>query len=355
MDRITLCQKLRSDFFVNIRPNRIGNKCLCGATEDLVLHHVDTFSDLLDETLGMLKIDLFCNEFTYEQYKIIKYIMRGKQLTSKVITLCPICHSEVHEEGFVYARRKYWEARNEGDKSRIKLGKFHTIYYNDLLALDIEPQYMLRFIYLCAYADYDNVIRLGRNRNYFAKQKDLADIWNLSKNETLRTKKTLIEYDLLIINEDKTLSINKKYVCQGKMNKSKNKKEYVKIYDDGIKDLYEGVEPIKHKKLNVLIKMLPYIHFDINIICHNPNELNKSAIKPMTVAELCEVIGYDKTQSSRLKKDLMSFKVNGYNVITTSMVNNKYTISVNPRVYYKGNKMDELNSLINEFDILEEV
>ena len=355
MDRITLCQKLRGDFFVNIRPNRIENKCLCGATEDLVLHHVDTFSDLLDETLEMLKIDLFCNEFTYEQYKIIKYIMRGKQLTSKVITLCPICHSEAHEEGSIYARKKYWEAKNKGDKSRIKLGKFHTIYYNDLLALDIEPQYILRFIYLCTYADYDNVIKLGKNRKHLAKQKDLADIWNLSKNETLGTKKALIEYDLLIINEDGTLSINKKYACQDKMNKFKNKKEYVKIYDDGIRDLYEKAEPIKHKKLSVLIRMLPYIHLDINIICHNPSELNKSTIKPMTVTELCEVMGYNKTQSSRLKKDLMSFKVNGYNVITILVVNNKHTISVNPRVYYKGNKIDELNTLINEFDILEEV
>ena len=130
MNRNELIKKLRTDFNINVRPYRIEGECsCCGSEENLILHHVSTFSDLLDETLILLNIDILNNEFTDEQYKVIKYIMRGKQLTCKVITLCPACHLEVHEEGFIHARKNYGKNRKKNtwlptDEEIIKIEEY---------------------------------------------------------------------------------------------------------------------------------------------------------------------------------------------------------------------------------------
>lgn len=108
MNRNDLIIKLRASFNNHIRPIRIKDRCeLCGSEEYLILHHIDTFSNLLDETLEELGIDIYTEEFTDLEVKNINNIMLGKQLRSNMATLCDNCHKEVHKDGYIKARDKY--------------------------------------------------------------------------------------------------------------------------------------------------------------------------------------------------------------------------------------------------------
>ena len=50
------------------------------------------------------------------------------------------------------------------------LGKFHFHFYNETLMLNIAPQYLVRFAYLCCYLDYnDDKIYFGKSNNKLLK------------------------------------------------------------------------------------------------------------------------------------------------------------------------------------------
>ncbi len=107
MNRDELIIKLRAEFNNHIRPIKINNQCeFCGSCDDLHLHHIDTFSNLLDETLENLNIDVYSENFTDSEVENINNIMLGKQLRSRFTTLCKNCHKEVHKDGYIKARDK---------------------------------------------------------------------------------------------------------------------------------------------------------------------------------------------------------------------------------------------------------
>ena len=247
------------------------------------------------------------------------------------------------------------KSKNEIDTLiRDNLGGFYFSIYKDLLDIKLEPQYEFRFIYLCAYMNYDNKITFGNaeGNGKLAHEKDLMEVLGLSQNETIRTKNALIKANLITIEEDKTISINKKYAAKGKITK-KILRGSVRIMEIGLRNLYENVTPKEHKKVDVLIKLLPYVNYDYNILCKNPSEPNKDKIEPLTIKDLCGIIGYDVKNQTKLKNSLLKLKVKNKCVIAITLVGNKHAISVNPYIYYKGNKINNLKHLCAIFDILD--
>ena len=232
------------------------------------------------------------------------------------------------------------------------MGKFHFNIYEDLLPLNLEPQYLTRFVYLCCFLDFDDSkVKWGKSNNKDALVKDLGLIWGLKKDECRYTKNALIEKGLVIINEDKTISINKKYAFKGKG--KKDMKGSVKMFEDGFKEIYENATPKEHKRLGILIKLLPSVNYDWNILCCNPEESEEDKIIPLTLKDICLIIGYNENQSSRLKKELLKIEVNGKAVICIHNIKDKNVISINPMIYYKGHKIEKLRYLLALFKIVD--
>ena len=117
---------LRLDFDTKIRPIFIKEKCEhCGQETELHLHHNNKyFSTLLNETLTELNLSL-TEEFTNEQARIIKYIMRGKQLSIDYLTLCKECHTEIHKKDY---KKDYSRFKRKKEKER-----------SELLSLNLTP------------------------------------------------------------------------------------------------------------------------------------------------------------------------------------------------------------------------
>lgn len=240
-------------------------------------------------------------------------------------------------------------------------GSFFFNKYNktlDKFVVDgkYESAMAFRFLYLCTFMDYDNKLRFGCNfrgkERAFMIEKDLQEVLGLSERETRNTKKFLLSLGVLKMDSEGVLFVDRMYSKKGQITESFNR-ESTRVFDGAIRKLYEESKAIEHKKLGLFIKLIPYINFKFNILCFNPKEEVEKLIKPMNMKEVCEIVGYNKTQSSRLKKDLFNIKVNGKCVIGLFETGAGTSIVINPNIFYAGNNLEELQWLNSIFRIVE--
>lgn len=226
-------------------------------------------------------------------------------------------------------------------------GSFYFNFYNRLLD-KIEPQYLTRFLYLCTYLDYEGrLVQKKGCKNVCIKENELHFVLKLTSRETLNTKKELISKGFISV-KDNIIYINDKYCKRGDILKNK-KIEKIRVFNYGIKDIYEASSKTEHKKLAILFQLLPFINLRWNVVCKNPDEELLENIQPYTIKEL--MILLKQTNITRFKRQLLELTVVKEAVI---MINtNKYgdLLTVNPRVYYKGVNIDELSYLIRLFKV----
>jgi len=203
--------------------------------------------------------------------------------------------------------------------------------------------------------DYENHLLFGKAKkdNKYMIEKDFKEVMRLGKTEANKTKIAFIENELMFINEDGYLQINDRYSLKGKIEKGKKKESKIRIFEKAIKEIYEKSMPREHKKLTLLVTILPYINYYYNIVCHNPTCEYKSQLKVINLKDICEMVEYSDSHISRLKKDLLALRVNGELVVMFNEHDNAKFITINPRVYYKaGAKESEyLDYIAGDFEI----
>ena len=236
--------------------------------------------------------------------------------------------------------------KEQDEFQREVLDKYGGLYFKFYNRIDIEGQFLFRFLYLCSYMNYDNYLSDGRR---LIKYNSLNELLKLSDAEYKRTIKYLID-NKLIKKENNLILINCKYCKKGEIHKTKSI-EVIRMFDEAIRELYDKALPREHKKLSLLVAILPYVNFRYNIVCKNPNEDNIELIEPYKMSELCELLGYDKTNSSRLKRQLFALRINKEEVIGIFEKSFGKAILVNPRLYYKGNKLEDIVYLAELFRI----
>lgn len=233
------------------------------------------------------------------------------------------------------------------------LGHFYFNFYKKLPS-KLDKQYIFRFIYLCTYLKYgDNRLmrKVKQNKYELIKVSDLMDLLKLSRREFFRTKNELESNNLITINEDKTVSMNNKVSFIGKVDKN-NKQEYSRIFKEAIQELYNNSTAREHKRLALFIELLPFIHYKYNIICKNPKCELMQDVEPFTIQELRDFTNsYSGKNITRFKNQLLNIFVNNEKAMMMIEDYEKKFLIVNPRIYYKGNNIDDLAYLINLFKI----
>ena len=246
-----------------------------------------------------------------------------------------------------YNRISFLKKKDERSKIFDSFGGFHFNSYEDVLQLELRKQNLTRLIYLCTHMNYDNKIVFGhaKGKEKLAKEKDLPEILNLSPREVMRDKKAWIENSVIFIEGDKTITVNKKIAVKGGIDE-KILIRSVKIMKDGTQELYNKAKPTEHKKLALLFELLQYVNFRHNVICHKPKEEDITKVEPFTLYELAQLFNINQT---RLKNDLFKLRVNEEEVIGLFSKPTGMHIYVNPRVYYKGNNVEDVKALSNMF------
>ena len=280
----------------------------------------------------------------------------GDKLVSRIVT-------ENQSNSNKYHKDLVEEYKEQNDEAF-----FHLIFkYGTIIFKELEEKapgnkcniHIIRFIILASYVTYKgNLIdKYGHN----IKKSSLKKIWNTeNRNGVNDTYNLLKECGYIYETEEGHIMINKDMVIKGgitkhykELKKQDGRYTYKRICIDNLRDMFNNTEPKQRKQLANLFKALPYINFKYNVFCDNPTETDKSKIRLLNWTDLARLCGYeDKKQVARFKKDLLSLKVYGQDVIGEfSHGFNKRSIIVNPAIYYGGINADDVKGIAALFAI----
>ncbi len=228
-----------------------------------------------------------------------------------------------------------------------KCGEFYHVYYSNV----IDKKYLFRFIYLCTYMNYKNYIVLGnaKDENQLATKKDLKEILKLEKKQFYETINYFINNGLIEITDKDYIKVNINMSQKGKLNKKLVKNGIARIFNNIIREIYNKSTAREHEKLGLLIRLLPNVNLKTNVICFNPEEDNNTLIEPIDLKTLSQALGYSRINI--FKKGLFDITVNGEKAIMMADFNNIKMIVVNPKIYYKGSNLKDMQGIINLFEI----
>ncbi|MBU3186580.1 hypothetical protein [Clostridium estertheticum] len=247
---------------------------------------------------------------------------------------------------------------SENKKSRDELNVFIAREYGGFCFLfyrlntsDLDKQYIIRFLYLCTFMDYDNILVYGNaksDRKYMTDA-EFRTVLKLSKTMTAKTKQALLSNGLMYIDEYDHIVINKEYCLKGKVVNAHKNALHIRVFENAIRDLYEKATPREHRRLSLLVTLLPFINFNFNIICYTPEAEFEYQIRAMSIKDICRIVEYPETQSGRLKKELLALRVGGELVVAIVETGESETISINPRVYYRASDLTILEPIWKYF------
>lgn len=216
----------------------------------------------------------------------------------------------------------------------------------------------IRFIVLATYKTYKGCLSYSNGQRI--KKEDLGKIWDTSsRNSRNETYNLLKECGYIYETEEGYIMINEDIIIKGAVENFKELKEednsstYTRVFIDNVREMYNGTESKQRKQLANLFKILPYINFKYNVFCMNPAEVDETKLDLLNWTNLAELCGYDKTNVSKFRKELMKLKVCGHDVIGQFETSSGKTLCVNPKVYYSGDDANDVRNLYVMFKMCE--
>jgi hypothetical protein len=106
-----------------------------------------------------------------------------------------------------------------------------------------------------------------------------------------------------------------------------------------------------HKYLGYVFMMIPFVNNEWNIICHNPSEIDCDNIKPMSLGEFCDAVGYDRKNAYRMIENFrnITFDWHGKQQRFCTFVYEDdgadMRIFCNPNIFYTGKHFEQVEIL----------
>lgn len=213
---------------------------------------------------------------------------------------------------------------------------------------DIPPATLTRLILLTTYADYEQRLMVGRKRPM--RRADAQSVLKL--NDTAFKQFLKQVFPRFLVEKAGVLYLtDKSSFLRGKLPKGDHEQRW-KLYIQAIRHLYE-VTPIRqHKHLGHAFQLLRHINLEFNVLCHDIYETCIENIRPMTLHEFCEVIGYDWSHVARLLSIYrqLTFKVGDHmerfiSIVYDGLDRKNALIYVNPRIVYSGSNYKRVEIL----------
>jgi hypothetical protein len=141
------------------------------------------------------------------------------------------------------------------------------------------------------------------------------------------------------------------FFIRGKLGRT-NGTFYQMAHINAVRRLYRGTAVNKHRYLGYVFAMLPYINYEFNILCENPDEIDIDHVIPLSFSGFCDLISYDKTKMSRLRKTYSDItfgigekKERFLSVVYDGAHKETERIFVNPHVIYCGSNYKRVEIL----------
>ncbi|MBU8768767.1 replication/maintenance protein RepL [Cytobacillus oceanisediminis] len=179
-------------------------------------------------------------------------------------------------------------------------------------------------LHLQCFIDYESQYLHNHDGKEMTKKTDIQKALGVSKETNKRLCKAL-ETNGILEKNDGRYRINPKFHFKGK---NKNRK-VVKLFTTTLKRL---CNVLSANELGFLYKLLPYVHFETNMICINPFEKEPQKVEFLNVKGIAEVTGLHEDNISLLLTSLRKGRI----IVETIREDkrNKY-FTLNPYIFYR--------------------
>lgn len=242
-------------------------------------------------------------------------------------------------------RRENWRLKCvEFETTYREYGSFVWLLYNAGCALDlgIQPEDITKLIFISTYLNYQN--RLMYKEDELMTKETMEEVLAVSESTFKRFWKSITDAGLLTVSDKGELFLNMDIFKRGKIAGDEDK-DRMRIYKTGIRCLYWDSNVTQHKLLSYLFQLIPFVNINYNIVAYNPKETSLKAVEPMTMPEICMLVGYKPDNYRRLKNTLKALRIKGMPVFSFVENANGMFCYINPRVYYAGNQWKRVEVL----------
>lgn len=177
---------------------------------------------------------------------------------------------------------------------------------------------LFRAIYLACFINKDNKITYDKCKSKaIYKKKDLREIFKVKEALFNKICKYLINKEIMFVNENKEIVINKKFAKKSKT----DVKDSILVNMDYIKDVYDKIKITEHKIFGRIFNVINNINN--NIIYYND--------KPCYFKNnLLNIMNCDKNTYDRIIIRMKKYNIDIFGTIT---INKRECYGINPMIY----------------------
>jgi len=225
-------------------------------------------------------------------------------------------------------------------------GKFIITFFESAKLLgsrfpSLLTQDIARLIFIGTYVAWETNRLQSDNGKKVLKKKDIRELIVMSPKRFNELYKKYVAAGVVIEGDDKELYINPTVLYRGNVKELGgivSGLDHTRVFRKTVRELYAQFNGRKISQLALVYSVIPFLNFDSNMICHNPNEIVTDKVKPINIKELADILGYEN--DSKLKKSLNGINVDGVPMFT--FIEGAYNrrnkrIIVNPRIIFAGN------------------
>ena len=113
--------------------------------------------------------------------------------------------------------------------------------------------------------------------------------------------------------------------------------QYTRMFKTTVRNLYAEFKGRRLGQLAIIYSVIPFLNFNTNIICFNPEETATKLLRAMNLGNLAALLGYKDAPT--LKRALATVKIDDKPVFwcpKSALDNREYRVIVNPDAIYGG-------------------
>ena len=124
-------------------------------------------------------------------------------------------------------------------------------------------------------------------------------------------------------------------------------RSFIRVYHNAYRYLYRQLKNRQRGQLAYLIRMIPYLHEERNIVCAKTFAHDADRITPLDDKRICEAVEYNPNQSARLMKDLQALHLENGQPAFIYTAEQRCFI-VHPALFYEGDAQGAVLRDMNE-------
>ena len=231
-------------------------------------------------------------------------------------------------------------------------GGFVFLFYENrnYLAMrypELTPADTARLLYLATYVGYGTT-RLEHDNGRPITRRQFAELTRLSASRHSDFVTKMSRNNILRVSNN-AVHLLEPIFYKGSVKEapmSSGEARHIRLYIKTMRDLFENIDARSIGRLALIYDVLPFVHFEHNILTRNPDEENFDDVVPMSLGELADHLGF--SGAKRMRSALVAARYGDlkvFGIFDDGADARRRKVVVNPKVIYASNSANGLKSL----------